>query len=194
MARVNRDGVMMDDGAPHLGGNRPGGDPLCMCPDVWSYLAWRYKIKSVFDVGCGTGETMRYFQQLGCDTVGIDGMQANVDQCPPIAKVFDICGPEKWSTFDVFDLVWCCEVVEHIDEAHVDVLLDLLTSGLHLAMTHAVPGQPGYHHVNCQPAEYWIEKIEARGMRFDFETTKFVQSLILDNENYFKKTGLIFHA
>ena len=30
----------------------------------------------------------------------------------------------------------------------------------YVAMTYAPPGQGGYHHVNCQPKEYWIENLK----------------------------------
>jgi hypothetical protein len=60
------------------------------------------------------------------------------------------------------DVVWSCEVAEHIVEPKVDNYIDTLCNGRIVAMTHAVPGQPGHHHVNCQPSEYWIEKMRAR--------------------------------
>lgn len=33
-------------------------------------------------------------------------------------------------------------------------------------MTHALPGQVGYHHVNCQPKEYWINLFAQRGFAY----------------------------
>ena len=38
--------------------------------------------------------------------------------------------------------------------------------GRFLAMTFAGPGQPGHHHVNCRPAEYWIRMMYSQG--FDY--------------------------
>ena len=57
------------------------------------------------------------------------------------------------------DLVWSCEVAEHITETKVDYYIKTLCNGKIIAMTHAFPNQVGHHHVNCQPSEYWIEKI-----------------------------------
>jgi hypothetical protein len=39
-----------------------------------------------------------------------------------------------------------------------------------LLMTHADPGQAGYHHVNCQPSGYWIERVPPRVL-FDANLT-----------------------
>jgi hypothetical protein len=60
-------------------------------------------------------------------------------------------------------------------------------------MTHALQGQEGYHHVNCQPASYWIALMGQRG---------FSVALYNDNYravaasgggfNYFMKSGLLF--
>jgi hypothetical protein len=30
-----------------------------------------------------------------------------------------------------------------------------------LVFTHALPDQPGYHHVNCQTSEYWLNLMKA---------------------------------
>jgi hypothetical protein len=38
-------------------------------------------------------------------------------------------------------------------------------------MTSAPVGQGGTNHVNCQPKEYWIEKMEKRGFIIDWVTT-----------------------
>jgi len=146
----------------------------------------------VLDVGCGTGETCKFFQALGIDTLGVDGLPENVERCPQPAMVYDFCSDKKLE-IKKFDLVWCCEVVEHIAEEHVEKLIDVLTSGKWLAMTHAVPGQSGHHHVNCQPKEYWIEKITARGFVFDDVQTNICRALLPNGRNYFKRTGLIFH-
>ncbi len=56
-----------------------------------------------------------------------------------------------------FDLIWCCEVVEHVEEEFVQNIMDTFKLGKIVALTHAVPGQKGYHHVNCKPKEYWID-------------------------------------
>jgi hypothetical protein len=59
-------------------------------------------------------------------------------------------------------------------------------------MTHAVPGQGGHHHVNCQPAEYWIEKMRKRNYRLDPALATYRQIAASDPTNFFQQTGLVF--
>ena len=61
-------------------------------------------------------------------------------------------------------------------------------------MTHAVPGQGGHHHVNCQPSEYWIERIEALGYSFLPDVTAEGKRVIEATGvwTYFVASGLIF--
>jgi hypothetical protein len=60
-------------------------------------------------------------------------------------------------------------------------------------MTHALPGQAGYHHVNLQPPEYWIQKLEAKGGRLLQEDTDRVRKLAAaDGAIYMQNTGLVF--
>ena len=68
-----------------------------------------------------------------------------------------------------------------------------LANGRVIAMTHAVPGQGGYHHVNCQPSAYWIEKLEAIGYKFLPEETEEAKIRIAESGawSYFIRSGLI---
>ena len=61
----------------------------------------------------------------------------------------------------------------------------------YVAMTHAVPGQGGHHHVNCQPREYWIEHMARFGFEFDEEITNELKELA-DEGTHYKSTGLFF--
>ena len=148
---------------PHLGGNIKGGDIYTDFPSLYSYLTQTYSIKTVLDLGCGEGHTLKRFSDLGCYVLGIEGLAKNVEKC----KHPTICHDITKGSFRIkgIDLVWCCEVVEHIEEKYLDYLLDFLCCGRVIAMTAARPNQGGYHHVNCQPPEYWIQLIEGKGYR-----------------------------
>ena len=91
------------------------------------------------------------------------------------------------------DLVWSCEVAEHIVPERVDFFVDTLANGRVVAMTHALPGQGGHHHVNCQPAEYWISKMSERGYSL-FAGNEMIRQVALGDlpGNYFTKSGLLF--
>lgn len=94
----------------------------------------------MLDVGCGEGHAVSFFAKLGVHAHGIDGLKHNVQRAVfPIALHDLLAGPY----FMPVDFVWSCEVAEHIDPLKVDFYLDTLANGRVVAMTHALPGQPG---------------------------------------------------
>ena len=180
---------VFDPARPDLGGNVRHGDAWIYHPALWRYLVGRFGVRSVLDVGCGEGHAVRFFHALGVIAHGIDGLLINVQRAVyPIALHDLLIGPYIMPV----DLVWSCEVAEHIDQEKVDHYLDTLANGMVVAMTHAVPGQGGHHHVNCQPAEYWIERMRRRGYRLDPALPTYRQVAAGDPTNFFQQTGLVF--
>ena len=91
-----------------------------------------------------------------------------------------------------FDLVWCCEFVEHVEERYLPHFLATFARGTRFVMmTHARPGQPGHHHVNCREAGYWVEHLASVGFRFDAARTEHTRSLA--GRGHFASNGLFFH-
>lgn len=152
----------------HLGGFTKYGDNGTYYPLMWSYLIKYFDIKSVLDIGCGKGYSSAYFKSLNCEVTGIDGsLQAKIDNLIPDDFILhDYTGGECFKIDKNFDLCWSSEFVEHVDEKFVDDFLKDFSRCKYIAMTFAGPGQGGYHHVNCQPKEYWIDKIENKGYKF----------------------------
>lgn len=179
-----------DHNRPDLGGNLRHGDIHTFHPILWRYLLERYGIRSILDVGCGEGHAVAFFRQLGLNVHGIEGLKINVDRAvTPIALHDILSGPYYMPV----DMVWSCEVAEHILPEKVDNYLDTLANGKVIAMTAAPPGQDGHHHVNCQPSEYWIEKMKVRGYRLSEDQDTFRQ--IAGREyagTYFGVSGLVF--
>lgn len=181
---------VMDYTRPDLGGNFRHGDDNTFCPYLWRYLINRFAIKSVLDVGCGEGHAVNFFFKQGLMAHGIDGLPINVKRAVvPIALHDILTGPY----FMPVDLVWSCEVAEHIAPEKVDHYLDTLANGRIVAMTHAVPDQSGYHHVNCQPPEYWISAMQSRGYELG-QSQEFYRQISGKDDvpNYFTATGLVF--
>lgn len=182
----------IDEERPHLGGYIVGGDPATYFPDLWTWFVRELGVTSVLDIGCGEGHAVDHFAGLGCRVLGIDG----VPQEHQYIQWFDFTqGPLK--LFDPFDLVWCCEFVEHVEEQSVPNFLATFRAARMVAMTHADPGQPGHHHVNCQPAEYWIGAMAAAGFRYDETLTWQARGLAALNRNpinHFARSGLAFVA
>ncbi len=180
------------DMMPHLGGYLRGGDPFAICPELWDWAINKFQVQSLLDVGCGEGQCVRYFMDRGIRAVGVDGSTLAYRESvfPNDYRILhDYCDAAYKPNVE-YDLVWCCEFVEHVEEAYFNNYLQSFKAGKVLLMTHAQPGQPGYHHVNCQPAEYWIAKLAGDFIYEDGWTQEAKMQGV--NHNWFKQNGLAF--
>lgn len=168
-------------------------DPHTYMPDVWEHLMSKYNVKSVLDVGCGTGNNLRWFYDHGCDVMGVDGEPRLVQESrlPQVnVRLHDYrTGP---LTFDrQFDLCWSSEFVEHVQEKFVANFLASFKTCKYVCLTHATPGQGGYLHFNEQPTEYWIQKMKEIGFVFDPEETAWLR-VTWKGEPYGRQTLTFF--
>ena len=134
--------------------------------------------ESVIDVGCAIGDYVQYWRNsLGVYAMGIEGSKA---ACPYFVcdgiVVSDL--RQKINVWLRADLVVSFEVFEHIELEYTDQFLINLTkmSDKILASAAAI-GQGGHYHVNCQPREYWIEKMEGLKYKYDNHIVLAVQEL-----------------
>jgi len=175
----------------HMGGNLSSRDPGTYSEKVWNYILENYNIQSMLDVGSGLGFTSEWFIAHGVNVISIEGLTENVIN----SKVKTIEHDLTKSPFILteIDMVICIEVVEHICEQFLDNLLKTLCCGKFLLMTHAVPGQKGYHHVNCQLSEYWISHIESRGFKLLNHESEVIRELATkDNARWIAQNGMLF--
>ena len=182
--------TVVDEDRADLGGNCRHGDPLSTTPRLWSCLIDRFAPQSMLDVGCGEGHALSFFRRHGLIAHGIDGLPQGQRQVRHPFAIHDLTqGPYRYPC----DLVYCVEVVEHIEEAYLGHLLDTLTNAPVVAMTHALPGQRGHNHVNLQPESYWVETFRERGYFLLPEFQKYRDIAGEDDPDaYFAKTGLVF--
>lgn len=180
---------MLDRESPHLGGNIREGNPFTYAPSAWDYVVKRFAVRSVLDLGSGLGHASHYFHRLGLQVIAVDGLQANVRRSIYPSVMIDL---SRTSVFCSVDLVHCQEVVEHVDERHLDNVLGSLTCGRIILMTNAVPGQGGRHHVNEQPVVYWVEHLKRYDCAVLPEDTRRVRALAqADGAPYLAQTGLV---
>ena len=85
--------------------------------------------KSVVDLGCGSGEWLSVFRELGVsDLLGVDGAWAKDMQAASLSAAFhehDLAQPLHLSRR--FDLALCLELAEHLDIASAQSLVEVLT-------------------------------------------------------------------
>lgn len=181
----------------HLGGYIksdaafPNGDPMTWCPGVWDWAIQTFNPRRVLDVGCGEGHAIRYFRDRAIEAVGIDGMACVVEAkvAPPATIYVHDFTRGKFLPYP-FDLIWCCEFVEHVEARYEDNFLELFSQARVVLMTHGLPGQQGWHHVNCQPSDYWIKRINARGFVYCLGLTG--ASRTLAPNTHWERSGLVF--
>lgn len=188
------DHVMLVDGI--LGGCRvgPTGDPNSWVPEVWQAILGYTVAESVLDVGCGFGHSSKWFEDRGCEVLGLEGSPEAVKLAVTSAvKVHDF-NLEKPVGLGEYDLGWCSEFLEHVADENEPCYMAALVRCRYLAITAALPGAGGHHHVNEQPPEYWIERFEAHGFKLDPEFTGMLRGLAAktNSGSYFQNTGLFF--
>jgi SAM-dependent methyltransferase len=175
----------------HLGGYEEGGDPATYYPDLWDWAVRTWSVSTVLDVGCGEGHSLKYFRdRLGCLVTGVEGLpQEDKD----IFQWDFTEGP--WIPIQKADMIWCCEFLEHVEEKYLQWLRAAFFSSKLILMTHATPGQGGYHHVNCRDAEYWKGFFAALGFQYDASATMDARIEAAKNQNpynHFRRSGMVF--
>ncbi len=172
--------------ADHLGGERVGGDPLCWYPELWDWILETQTIGSVIDIGCGEGHALSYFADQGCDVHGVEGVPQ-----PSVLIVEHDYTLGPYLPARPYDLAWSCEFVEHVEEQFVANFLATFACADLVLMTHAVPDQRGWHHVNCRDDEYWIDQLATVGHVYDAELTEQTRALA---HSYYERSGLAFRC
>ncbi len=134
-----------------------------------------FNVKSVIDIGCGSGIYLKEFLNKGIDILGYDGAPAALENSlvGDKIKIHDLCKPLDLNR--KFDLCLCIEVAEHLPKKFADVLIQTLINSADLIIfTAATPGQGprSIGHINEQPHLYWIKKFEKNNFYLQEELTK----------------------
>jgi SAM-dependent methyltransferase len=198
MVQVNiiDDRFVEDENLPeHLGGHE---GETHLDEGALTYLQKKFDIKTMLDVGCGLGEMKLVADKLGVDWYGLDG-DYTVARNPDIFSSMLIHDyrnePDLMQTGDgtsTFDLAWSVEFLEHVDAEYIYNFMKNFRQCKYVLCTHALPGQPGKWHVNCQPPEYWVAIFRAFGFEVDVETTNEVRAASTMRERYVRQQSLFF--
>ncbi len=177
----------------HMGGTALVGDPMTFVPDVWEKLIAKYGFKSVIDVGSGVGINARWFLDHGLDAYAVEGYpdylrNSVLPEGRMIAHDYTT-GP--YVPNRLFGLGWSSEFVEHVEEQFVPNFMATFRKCSHVCITHATPGQGGYHHVNERSTEYWIEKFRQSGFGHLEKESKWMRETGPDT-HYGRRTLTLF--
>jgi SAM-dependent methyltransferase len=125
-----------------------------------------FPVRSVVEVGCGTGNLLAAFVRRGVDDVfGLDGPNVPRDLlCIPQSQV------RAWELDQLaplprrFDLACSLEVAEHLPLARAEDFVRLLVEAAPVVLFGAaIPGQGGPGHVNEQRQSWWAERFARHG-------------------------------
>ena len=172
----------------HLGGhnNKTWHDSGAL-----EYLKNEVKAETMLDIGCGPGGQIRAAQKLGLKVQGVDGDPTFKDH--PDIYIHDYAvGPLKTKHIPnlprkgYFDIGWSVEFLEHVDAEYIDNYMATFAACKYMVVTHARPGQGGYHHVNEQHFNYWRDVFEKN----DFKVSGILTQGIRANSTMRLKKGL----
>ncbi len=119
---------------------------------------------TLLDVGSGPGKASIKLQEAGLDVTMLDiSKEGPVPEATGIPFV-EACLWELPLDLEYFDWIYCCDVLEHIPEYQVDVVLGGLASVMskgaffQIAMfPHKVAGET--LHLTLKPADWWKERL-----------------------------------
>lgn len=143
--------------------------------DFANLIIESFNPKSIVDFGCGTGDLLFPFEKKGISILGIDGSKAVLNYLEIPKKKFMLRDLRKKITLkNNYELCFCFEIAEHMEERYSDVLINnLISSGADtILFTAAQPGQGGLGHVNEKESDWWIERFQERGIKYDESMTK----------------------
>lgn len=180
----------------HLGGCYPEGDGNTSMKDVWGWLAVEYNLQSLVDVGCGYGHAMQFFEDYMISCEGVEGYQPAIygKVCrSPILDHDYTNGKLPEAKTRQWNLAWCAEVLEHIEEQYLPNLMHTFKACEHVCATHALPNQHGHHHVNCQTTDYWVNQFQQIGFEYDSANTDKLRLSDRWSAPWGRKTLMLFH-
>ena len=142
-------------------------------PVMTATIVRLFKPTSVIDVGCGAGTLLAQLKQHGLAVKGLEYSDAGIARCREkgihVVK-FDLESEETIQGSS--DVTVSFEVAEHLPESLANNYVRVITQfSPVLMMSAATVGQGGLDHVNEQPHEYWIEKIQRQGFDYDGDTS-----------------------
>ena len=170
----------------HLG----GGEVRCWEDEgTLDWAIQTFNVKSMIDIGCGQACQVKLAREKGLEAIGID---ADPRVLTPDLHIKHDFAKEKFSIDQKFDLAWSCEFLEHVYEEYIPNYMPAFQSAKIVICTHAPPGRPGTHHVNCQTPDYWKDVFYQYGFRWDEQGTQMIRQRTTMGKAFMRKYGLLF--
>jgi hypothetical protein len=178
----------------HLGGFTEY-DNAGVSPALWTVMMQEFGVKSLIDVGCGRGTSTRWFYEHNVDVLCVEGSHDAIEKSYLPAELIvehDFSRGPYWPE-KTYDALWSVEVLEHISrQYHFNYFAAFRKAAL-IFVTSSNWG--GWHHVEVHPQEWWVQKLESYGFRYDKELTmRSRKAASSENRNTTGPDGLPFKA
>ena len=152
----------------HLGGHK---NRTHIDIGILKYAMNELGCKSMLDIGCGVGGQVYEAHKLGFDARGIDGDFTIEYEMPELFESHDFT-KGKFEFKSHFDMVWCCEFIEHIKKDDEDNWLSLMqnaknvfvTDGACMTSASCVNPSITYMALTARAANYAIDELKKRNL------------------------------
>ncbi len=147
------------------------------CEEFGNIIIKLFNPKSVIDFGCGSGDLLAAFEKRGIEVLGIDGSRANFRHLKININNFLLFDIRKaYKSRKKYDLCFCLEVAEHIEEEYSDILIKSLASSSSSIVFSVEPAaESGVRHINLKPYEWWISKFNREKFILDKPLTEYLK-------------------
>ena len=154
------------------------------------YFRNRFGCDSLLDVGCGPGGQVKEAKLLGYRALGLE-IDPTFYRAEGVALI-NLCD-EPAILPTPADLVWSCEVAEHLPEDCVANFLRTLTENSKMAICLTANVEPLPGHLTLRSREWWIEQVTADSRWvYDLHTADIVAKHSTMEREFLRETGMIF--
>lgn len=148
---------------------------------------------AMLDIGCGPGGMLDVAREFGLVAAGIDGDATLPQRAGVTVHDFTHGKPPPEAIPNERPLLgWSVEFVEHVEQCYVPNFMSAFAACTHVVLTHAPPGMPGHHHVNCQTEHYWRSVFAAYSLSVDNQLTQKVRAASTMQRDFIRQRGLVF--
>lgn len=149
-----------------------------LVPEIYESLTGK-KPHKIVEFGSAGGWFLKRFQELGFDTLGLEGTRAGIDACHKKDVHLDMIIQHDFRHGFItmlrdkvikqyFDIALCTEVAEHIEPPFSSVLVkSLVDAAPFIWFSFEEPNtNPAHiHHPNEMPAKFWINLFDFYGYK-----------------------------
>jgi hypothetical protein len=155
-----------------------GSQALNSAREVLPFLRELFDPKSVIDVGCGTGEWLSVWSDLGVDDItGVDFHAGEILNIPRTTFIQQNL-TQPFSLPRQYELAMSLEVGEHLPQESAEAFVGTLTKLAPIVLfSAAIPSQGGTGHINEQWPDYWASLFE----KFNYVALDFLRPRFWEN-------------